>query len=149
MPLVLTDLGADEQLKIIFNNDRASAGNNLTLRLFATDVNPAQTGVTYVEASGGGYAAITLTMGAWTINTSEDPSMIEYAEQEFAFSGALTTNPNVYGYYVTDDDGVVWWAEKISTPYIPRIAPSFNCSFRNISYYYFMTIRRILRQSIV
>jgi len=135
MALVLTDVGADEFLKIIFNNDRATANNNLVLRLFATNVTPAQTGITYIEASGGGYAAITLTMGSWTVTTGNDPSDAVYAQQTFTFSGPLTTNATVYGYYVTDGDDVVIWAEKFSTSFTPadsgdniKITPKFQMS---------------------
>lgn len=135
MALVLTDVGADELLKIVFNNDRATAGNNLTLRLFVNNVTPAQTGISYTEAAGGGYSAITLTMGSWTVTTGNDPSDAVYAQQTFTFTGALTTNPTVYGYYVTDADGVIMWAEKFTTSFTPadngdniKITPKFQIS---------------------
>jgi len=134
MALVLTDVGADEILKTYFNNTRPSGGNNLTLRLFATNVTPAQTGITYVEAAGGGYSAITLTNGSWTVSTANDPSDAVYAQQTFTFTGALTTNGTVYGYYVTDADGTVIYAEAI-TPFTPasdgdfiKITPKFQMS---------------------
>lgn len=120
MALVLTDLGADEILKTYFNNTRPVGGNNLTLRLFATDVTPAQTGVTYVEAVGGGYAAITLTNGSWTITPANDPSDAVYAEQTFTFTGPLTTNSTVYGYYITDADDTVIYAEAFATSFAPE-----------------------------
>jgi hypothetical protein len=134
MALVLTDLGADEILKTYFNNTRPTGGNNMTLRLFATDVTPAQTGVSYVEATGGGYAAITLTNGSWTITPANDPSDAVYAQQTFTFTGPLTTNGTVYGYYITDADSTVIYAEAI-TPFEPlasgdniKITPKFELS---------------------
>lgn len=136
MALVLTDLGADQLLKILFINTRATGGNNLTLRLFANDVTPAQTGITYTEAAGGGYTAQTLTMGStWVVTPANDPSDAIYAQQTFTFTGALTTNPTIYGYYVTDADGVVLWAERFTTSFTPttngdniKITPKFQMS---------------------
>jgi len=134
MALVLLDVGADEILKTYFNNTRPAGGNNLALRLFATDVTPAQSGVTYVEATGGGYAAITLTNGSWTITSANDPSDAVYAEQTFTFTGALTTNSTVYGYYITDADDTVIYAEAF-TPFEPlssgdniKVTPKFQLS---------------------
>jgi hypothetical protein len=133
--LVLTDVGADEFLKIVFNNDRATADNHFYLRLFCTDVTPAQTGITYVQCSGGGYAAKTLSNGSWTVTVGNDPSDAVYTEQDFTFTGTLTTNGTVYGYYVTDGDGVVLWAEKFATTFTPtangdkiKMSPKFQMS---------------------
>ena len=135
MTLVLTDLGADEILKTYFNNARPAGGNNLTLRLFCNDVTPAQTGISYTEATGGGYAAKTLTNGSWTVATANDPSDAVYAEQTFTFTGALTTNTTVYGYYVTDADNTVLWAETLTAAFTPanngdniKITPKFQLS---------------------
>ena len=135
MALVLTDLGADEILKTYFNNARPAGGNNLTLRLFCNDVTPAQTGISYTEATGGGYAAKTLTNGSWTVATANDPSDAVYAEQTFTFTGALTTNTTVYGYYVTDADHTVLWAETLTAAFTPanngdniKITPKFQLS---------------------
>lgn len=133
--LVLTDLGADEILKTYFNNTRPTGGNNLSLRLFCNDVTPAQTGVSYTQAAGGGYAAITLTNGSWTVTPANDPSDAVYAQQTFTFTGALTTNLTVYGYYVTDADGTILWAERLTVPFTPanngdniKITPKFQMS---------------------
>jgi hypothetical protein len=141
MPIVITDVGADEFLKIIFNNDRATANNHFYLHLFVNNVTPAQTGISYTEASGGGYPTGSpqngkvLSNGSWTVNTANDPSDAVYTEQDFTFTGALTTNPTVYGYYVTDADGVVLWAERFSTTFTPtangdkiKMSPKFQLS---------------------
>lgn len=138
MALILTDVGADEFLKIVFNNDRATADNHFYLRLFVNNVNPAQSGISYTEASGGGYAAKTLSNGSWTVTVGNDPSDAVYALQTFTFTGPLTTNTTVYGYYVTDGDGVVLWAEKFTTSFTPadngdniKVTPKFQLSSGN------------------
>lgn len=137
MALVLADVGADEILDTYFNNRRPAGGNNLTLKLFVTDVTPADTSVAgdFTEATGGGYSAKTLTNGSWTVSSANDPSDAVYAEQTFTFTGALTTNGTIYGYYVVDADGVLIWAEKFSTTFTPanngdqlKLTPKFQLS---------------------
>ncbi len=134
MSLVLTDVGADAILEAYFNDTWPAGGINLTLRLFVTDVTPSQSGDTLIEATGGGYAAIELTNGSWVITPANDPSDAIYAQQTFTFTGALTTNTTVYGYYITDADDVVIYAEAI-TPFSPvssgdniKITPKFEMS---------------------
>ena len=134
MALVLTDVGADEILKAFFNNDWPTS-KDLTLNLFINDVTPAQTGISYTEAAGGGYSAKTLSNGSWTVTTANDPSDATYAKQTFTFTGALTDDATIYGYYVTNDDSVVLWAEKFSTPFTPvangdyvEVTPAFQLS---------------------
>lgn len=75
---------------------------NLIYRLFATNVTPAETDTagSYTEATGGGYASQTLTGAYWTI-TNGAPTEAAYDQRTFGFTGALTTNPTIYGYYVT------------------------------------------------
>jgi len=137
MALVLADIGADEILKTYFNNTRPSGGNNLTLKLFATDVTPADTNTagSFTEANGGGYSAKTLNNGSWTVNAANDPSDAVYAEQTFTFTGPLTTNGTIYGYYVVDADGTLIWAEKFAATFTPandgdqlKLTPKFQLS---------------------
>ena len=139
MALVVADVGADQILKAYFNNTWP-ANKSLKMRLFATNVTPVQTSVlgSFTEAAGGGYAAITLANGSWTVTPANDPSDAVYAEQTFTFTGALTTNPTVYGYYIEDNDGstgVLVWAELLPVPYTPatngdtlKITPKFQAS---------------------
>lgn len=137
MALILADVGADELLKVYFNDDRPTGGNNLTLKLFCNDVTPIDTHTagSYTEASGGGYAAKTLTNGSWTVTVGNDPSDATYAQQTFTFTGALTTNPTIYGYFVVDGDGTLIWAEVFAAAFTPanngdqvKVTPQFQLS---------------------
>lgn len=137
MALVLADLGADAFLEAYFNDTWPAGGVNLTLKLYATNVTPTQASVAgdFTEATGGGYAALTLTNGSWTVTPANDPSDAVYAEQDFVFTGTLTTNSDIYGYYVVDADGVLIWAESLDSTYTPTnngdtlsITPKFQLS---------------------
>ena len=137
MAMTVQDVGAEAGLKIQFNNTRAVGGNNLTLKLFATDVTPADTdtAATYTEATGGGYAAKTLTMGSWTVSIASNIAQSAYAEQTWTFTGALTTNPTIYGYYIVDADNVIICSEKLGATFTPtqngdilRVTPVYKRS---------------------
>lgn len=75
---------------------------DLVYNLFATNVTPAETdtAASYTAATGGGYAAKTLTGASWTISEGA-PTEASYAQQTWTFTGALTTNATIYGYFVT------------------------------------------------
>lgn len=135
MALTLADVGADAILGTFFNGSPVLG--NLTLRLFVDDQALADTLVAgdLVEADGGGYAAKTLTHGSWTLTTGNDPSDVVYAAQEFTFTGALTTNPTIYGYYVTNAAGTLLWAERLAAAFTPAangdkltVTPKFQLS---------------------
>ena len=137
MALILADVGADQILKSYFNKTQPAGGNNLTLKLFTSNTTPGQTDVagTYTEATGGGYAAVTLTAGSWTVTPANDPSDAVYAQQTFTFTGALTASATVYGYYVVDADGVLIYAERAGSTFTPanngdtyKVTPKFQCS---------------------
>lgn len=103
MALVIVDNGESVALQLITN--KATTTRDLVLRLFTSNTTPAETDTagTYTEASGNGYAAITLTGASWTVSGTA-PTSIGYAQQTFTFTGALG---DVYGYYLTratDDD---------------------------------------------
>ena len=136
MALVLSDVGADALLEAYFNNDWPTS-KDLTLKLFCNDITPVDTHIasSFTEATGGGYAAKTLTNGSWVIASANDPSDATYAEQTFTFTGVLTTNTNVYGYYIINGDGTLVWAEKLSATFTPNasggtlsITPQFQLS---------------------
>lgn len=121
MALVVTDIGADEILKTYFNNTRPVGGNNLTLKLFTNNLTPLDTHTagSFTEATGGGYAAKTLTNGSWTVTVANDPSDAVYAQQTFTFTGPLTTNPTIYGYMIVDGDGTLILAELFAQSFTP------------------------------
>lgn len=100
MALLVPNRGEQTALEYLVN--KVTTPENLVYRLFATNVTPAETDTagTYTEAAGGGYAAITMTGANWTI-TGGAPSSADYAQQTYTFTGALTTNATIYGYYVT------------------------------------------------
>ena len=122
MAMVFSDLGADLILGTFFV---ATAVQDCKLKLFVTDVTPDPNGGDvvgdYTEAAGGDYAAKTLSRGAgWTVTTDNDPSDAIYTQQTFTFTGALDTNPTIYGYYVTNNAGtVLLWAERLAAPLTP------------------------------
>lgn len=113
---------ADEGLIIIMSTFfKNTAAQNLKLKLFATNVTPAHnmTTATFTEANGGGYAAITLTNNSWTV-ADNSPVDAVYAQQTFTFTGALTTNATVYGYYVTNNaEDKVIWAQLFDATFTP------------------------------
>lgn len=99
MALLVPNTGEVIALSLLVNK---TSPENLVYRLFATNITPAETDTagTYTEAAGGGYASITLTGASWTV-TGGAPSTAAYAQQTYTFTGALTTNATIYGYYVT------------------------------------------------
>lgn len=118
----IPDEGAGAVLEIIFNDNRAAGGDNFTLKLFCNNItlSDSDTDATFTEATGGGYAAITLTNGSWTVASDGSGIMTaSYAEQTFTFTGPLTTNTTVYGYYVVDADDTVICAELFDSGITP------------------------------
>ena len=114
MTLVVPNQGEVIALKALLNH---TAPQNLDLRLYTSNTTPSETDteVTYTEAVGHGYAAIQLTAADWVV-TEGDPSVAEYPDQTFTFTGALG---GVYGYYITQRiSGKLVWAERFSNgPY--------------------------------
>lgn len=120
MALLVPDVG---EVKLLDAALGRVAAENLLLKLYATNVTPAEgdTAGSYTEAAGGGYAAKTLTAGSWgAAATSTGTTSSAYAQQTFTFTGALTTNPAIYGYYVVGaTSGVLYWAELLAAPFTP------------------------------
>ena len=115
MALQFADTGAAAVLTSYFG------ATTLTIELFATNVTPSDTSTkaSFTAAAGGGYATKTLTGGSWTIG--DDGGGIQqaaYAQQTWTFTGALTTNATIYGYYVYNGTTLIF-AEALSTPFTP------------------------------
>lgn len=110
MALVVPNGGEVIALSYLVNK---SSPENLVLRLFTNNKTPAEADAVgdYTEATGSGYASITLTGASWTV-TPGAPSSAAYAQQTFTFTGALG---NVYGYYLTRlTTGDLVYAERFS-----------------------------------
>ena len=96
-----------------------TAQENLTLKLFKTNVTPGDASVAgdFTESTFTGYAAITLIGANWVIttNSGSTPSQAAYAEQTFTSSAAQTAEL-CYGYYIVGaTSGTLHAAEKFAT----------------------------------
>lgn len=111
-------------------------GQILTLSLYSNNKTPsvADIAADYTEVSGGGYASISLLIASWNV-TEGNPSDATYnAFQDFFFTGPTAAPTTIYGYYITDPNGILRWAERFSTvPFIPingaliSIRPKITC----------------------
>lgn len=120
MALVVPNQAEVIALQLLVNYD--STPEDLYLKLYANDVTPgeADTEATYTEAAGGGYTHKALTGASWTVATSGGISTASYTQQTYTFTGALTTNPTIYGYYVVQQtSGKLIWAERAGSTFTP------------------------------
>ena len=106
--IVMADLGIDLLLPAYLE------ANASTLHLFCNNYTPVRgmTPSSFTEASGGGYSAITLAAANWTEETGNTPRDIKQASQTFTFTGALTTNTTIYGYYVANSAGGLFFGHN-------------------------------------
>lgn len=122
--IVAHDQGSEKILKKYFNNVPATLPD-FTIKLFCNGITPAtdDTAADFTEASGGGYAAKTLTEGSFTValDAGDGVYYASYAAQVFTFTGALTTNPNIYGYYILDGDGDIVYSEVAPAVFTPAL----------------------------
>src|SRR3990167_8658299 len=110
MALVFLAQGEQIALEALVNK---TAPQTLILRLYTNNYTPveASTEANFTEASGFGYASVSLTPASWTVSGS-DPTQIAYPQVTFTFTGALG---NVYGYYLTQTtSGKALWAERFT-----------------------------------
>lgn len=112
MALLVPNNGENVILEYLVNKN----GNtqNLVYRLFTNNITPSETDTTatYTEASGGGYAPITLTGNSWTVSSGS----ASYPQQTWTFTGALNGSASIYGYYVTRaSTGDLVYAETFSS----------------------------------
>lgn len=109
--------GKGEQTALDYITGRTASTVPLTYKLFCNNITPAYTDTagTYTEAAGGGYAAIALTGASWSAAAGSGPATTSYAQQTWTFTGPLTTNPNVYGYFaVLTTGGTIMLAEAFA-----------------------------------
>ena len=119
---ILADSGAVDILNAAFNNVWPTGGKNLVMRLYTNNYAPTSTSTAanFTEANGGGYAPITLTNGSWVQSLVNSIEQMAYAQQVFGFTGPLTTNPLIYGYYLTDAAGTLFAAELLAVQFQPN-----------------------------
>ena len=110
MALVFLAQGEQIALEALVNK---TAPQTLILWLYTNNYTPveASTEANFTEASGFGYASVSLTPASWTASGSA-PTQLAYPQVTFTFTGALG---NVYGYYLTQTtSGKAVWAERFS-----------------------------------
>ena len=92
----------------------------LTLRMYSNNHTPQVTDTigSYVEVTGGGYASQALNSAQWAI-AEGSPSVATYNTfLDFVFT-SVPPNPQVYGYYITNADGLLLLAEEFNPSDIP------------------------------
>lgn len=128
MAIVIPEPSRELILKNFLNH---TAAQNLTLKLFTNNYTPligtptgGSVAADFTEASGGGYAAKTLTGSSWTLtNDGVNDGKATYADQTWTFSGALSGSATIYGYFVVQaTSGLLVWAERFSDTFTPAVA---------------------------
>jgi len=120
MALEVPNEGTKRFFDIVLNN---ITQENLTLKLFKSNTTPAEddTASTYTEATFTGYAAVTLTLGSWTVTlgSGATKTLAAYAQQTFTSSANQTTE-NEYGYYIVGaTSNKLYWAERFTSGPFP------------------------------
>jgi|GEM_PF-2976551 len=86
---------------------------------FSIAVNTSAYASDYVPGTDAG-TVVETTPCAWTEEFANTPPDIIMAEQTFTFSGVLTTNTTIYGWYLIKQDlSAVYAAKKLDTAYTP------------------------------
>lgn len=118
MPLVVPDKGEIVLLEYIVNISRDNTEHPV-LHLYTNDIDPEDashgasgedfsTG-TFTEAVESGYAAITLTGSNWTTTQAAGVTTAQY---NTGVTFTFAVGEDVYGYYVTNTDDEIMWAER-------------------------------------
>lgn len=96
---------------------------NQVVGLFTSNITPADTDTaatyTAIEAAGGGYARKTLLSASWSVAANP----ITYAAQTWTFTGPLTGNAVIYGYFVLRETALdIMWSENFGAGFQPLAA---------------------------
>ena len=117
MALNVPAVGEALALKAFLNT---TAGQDQKLDLFVLNITPAETDVaaTYTAATGGGYVQKALSGVSWAY-TGTSPVEASYAQQIWTFTGPLTTNPTIYGYFITQTTSGILMYSEATTNFTP------------------------------
>ena len=130
MSLILADEGAEFILDDFWND----TAKTFKVKLYTNNVTPADgdTVASYTIATGGGYTDSTLddatatatgSLAIPTISSVSGIAQVAWTPLIWTFTGALTTNPTIYGYIVTDSSSTfLLFAERLSSSYTPSVA---------------------------
>ena len=120
MAIIVPNAAEQLALKNIINY---SSPQDLKLKLYTNNYTPIATSTEsdFTEASGGGYAAVTLTGTSWSISTNgSGQAEATYAQQTFTFTGALSGSATIYGWFlVQSSSGLLIAAEKVTNSFTP------------------------------
>lgn len=120
MAIIVPNAAEQLALKNIINY---SSPQDLKLKLYTNNYTPIATSTEsdFTEASGGGYAAVTLTGTSWTVSTNgSGQAEATYAQQTFTFTGALSGSATIYGWFlVQSSSGLLIAAEKVTNSFTP------------------------------
>jgi len=123
MTLVVPDVGEVQLLDDLLKD---SGGEDFTLKLYKTDVTPAEDDVagSYTEADFTGYSAKTLTRANWgAAATDGGTTSSSYAQQSWSPTSVQT----IYGYFVVGAvSTVLQWAEKFAAARSLQSGDTFN-----------------------
>lgn len=118
----LTDEGGLYILNCLFNG--TALPSTLYVQLFTAGGTLADADMndTRAEASGGGYASLTINAAENTVYLDGGIPTAEWDVQTFTFTGPLTGNATIYGYQVismSDASFPVLFEELLATPFKP------------------------------
>ena len=126
---------AGEVITLSYLVNKTTVTRDLIYKLFATNVTPAETdtAASYTAAVGGGYADKTMTGASWTV-TGGAPTSAAFAQQTWTFTGVLTTNTTIFGYFVIRTTDVDLVLAETFTSFVPTnngdqilLTPQITC----------------------
>lgn len=102
---------------------KTASATPLVLKLFSNNLTLANSTVAadFTVVAGGGYANLTLTAGSWS-TTPGSPSSITHPSHIFTFTGPTSAPGTIWGYFIVDNNGVIWAAEKRVAAFTPAVS---------------------------
>lgn len=118
MATKLSDVGGQFVLDIAFSDQAKPA--SYTMQLITDNNAPADSDTvsTHIVATGGGYVDKTLSLDAVISVDGNGIPTATWSTQTWTFTGALTTNPTIYGYQVKSGTTLIW-AGSLTNPFTP------------------------------